>query len=121
MKLLKRILSNQNMNEAYLRVYKNKGASGVDGVTVDELKQYLKEHKDELRQRIRTRKYQPQAALRVEIPKENGKMRKLGIPTVVWIGSFNKPFIKYSVRYLKSSSVNSVTVLDRKEVVRWPL
>ena len=71
------------MNEAYLRVYKNKGASGVDGVTVEELKQYLRENKDELRQRIRTRKYQPQAALRVEIPKENGKMRKLGIPTVV--------------------------------------
>lgn len=71
------------MNEAYLRVYKNKGASGIDGITVDELKQYLKEHKDELRQRIRTRKYQPQAALRVEIPKGNGKMRKLGIPTVV--------------------------------------
>ncbi|AHA71231.1 reverse transcriptase/maturase [Bacillus thuringiensis YBT-1518] len=81
--LLETILSNQNMNEAYLRVYKNKDASGVDGVTVDELKQYLKENKDELRQRIRTRKYQPQAALRVEIPKENGKMRKLGIPTVV--------------------------------------
>lgn len=71
------------MNEAYLRVYKNKGAGGVDGITVDELKKYLKENKDELRQRIRTKKYQPQAALRVEIPKENGKMRKLGIPTVV--------------------------------------
>ena len=71
------------MNEAYLRVFKNKGASGVDGITVDELKQFLKENKDELRQRIRARKYQPQAALRVEIPKENGKMRKLGIPTVV--------------------------------------
>ncbi|HCG4536100.1 TPA: group II intron reverse transcriptase/maturase [Salmonella enterica subsp. enterica serovar Typhi str. AG3] len=71
------------MNEAYLRVFRNKGASGVDGITVDELKQYLKENKDELCQRIRTRKYQPQAALRVEIPKENGKMRKLGIPTVV--------------------------------------
>jgi RNA-directed DNA polymerase len=81
--LLEQILCNQNMNEAYLRVYRNKGASGVDGVTIDELKQYLKENKDELRQRIRTRKYQPQAALRVEIPKENGKMRKLGIPTVV--------------------------------------
>jgi RNA-directed DNA polymerase len=71
------------MNEAYLRVYKNKGASGMDGVTVDELKQHLKENKDELRKRIRTRKFHPQAALRVEIPKENGKMRKLGIPTVV--------------------------------------
>ncbi|WP_427137677.1 group II intron reverse transcriptase/maturase [Psychrobacillus psychrodurans] len=83
MELLEKILSNQNMNDAYLRVYRNKGASGVDGITVDELKQYLKENKDEIRQRIRTRKYQPQAALRVEIPKENGKMRKLGIPTVV--------------------------------------
>lgn len=83
MELLEQILSNQNMNEAYLRVYRNKGASGVDGVTVEELKQYLRENKDELRKRIRTRKYQPQAALRVEIPKENGKMRKLGIPTVV--------------------------------------
>ncbi|MBS4211320.1 group II intron reverse transcriptase/maturase [Neobacillus rhizophilus] len=83
MELLEQILSNQNMNEAYLRVYKNKGASGIDGITVDELKRYLKENKDELRQRIRTRKYQPQAALRVEIPKENGKMRMLGIPTVV--------------------------------------
>ncbi|MGQ3740233.1 hypothetical protein [Bacillus sp. Fil] len=57
MELLETILSNQNMNESYLRVYKNKGASGVDGVTVDELKRYLKENKDELRQRIRTRKY----------------------------------------------------------------
>lgn len=83
MDLLEQILSNQNMNEAYLRVYRNKGASGIDGITINELKDYLKEHKDELRQRIRTRKYQPQAALRVEIPKENGKMRKLGIPTVV--------------------------------------
>lgn len=83
MELLEQILSNKNMNEAYLRVYKNKGASGIDGVTVDELKQFLKDNKDELRQLIRTRRYQPQAALRVEIPKENGKMRKLGIPTVV--------------------------------------
>ncbi len=71
------------MNEAYLRVYKNKGVGGVDGITVDELKKYLKENKDELRQRIRTKRYQPQDALRVEIPKENGKMRKLGISTVV--------------------------------------
>lgn len=52
MDLLEQILSNQNMNDAYLRVYRNKGASGVDGVTVDELKEHLKGHKDELRQRI---------------------------------------------------------------------
>lgn len=71
------------MNDAYLRVYRNKGAGGVNGVKIEALKQYLKDNKDELRQRIRTRQYRPQAALRVEIPKENGKMRKLGIPTVV--------------------------------------
>ncbi|PWU70459.1 group II intron reverse transcriptase/maturase [Gracilibacillus dipsosauri] len=83
MELLEEILSNQNMNQAYKRVYRNKGASGVDGVSVEELKEYLKEQKDELRAQIRKRKYQPSPALRVEIPKENGKMRKLGIPTVV--------------------------------------
>jgi len=81
--LLEEILSNQNMNEAYKRVYRNKGASGVDGVSVEGLKAHLREHKDELRTQIRNRKYKPAPALRVEIPKENGKMRKLGIPTVV--------------------------------------
>lgn len=83
MTLLEEILNNRNMNDAYLRVYRNKGAGGVNGVKIEALKQYLKDNKDELRQRIRTRQYRPQAALRVEIPKENGKMRKLGIPTVV--------------------------------------
>ncbi|MDQ0178582.1 group II intron reverse transcriptase/maturase [Bacillus chungangensis] len=83
MKLLEEILSNRNMNNAYKRVYRNKGASGVDGITVNELKEYLMEHKEELRTQIRKRKYQPMPAMRVEIPKENGKMRKLGIPTVV--------------------------------------
>jgi group II intron reverse transcriptase/maturase len=83
MALLEQILSNQNMNQAYKRVYRNKGASGVDGITVTELKDYLKEHKDSLRSQIRQRKYQPAPTLRVEIPKDNGKMRQLGIPTVV--------------------------------------
>lgn len=71
------------MNKAYKRVYRNKGASGVDGVTVEELKAYLRIHKDNIRAQIRKRKYRPAPALRVEIPKENGKTRKLGIPTVV--------------------------------------
>ncbi|WP_245630364.1 group II intron reverse transcriptase/maturase [Amphibacillus sediminis] len=71
------------MNQAYKRVYRNKGASGVDGVSVEELKNHLRKHKDELCAKIRKRNYQPAPALRVEIPKENGKTRKLGIPTVV--------------------------------------
>lgn len=60
------------MNEAYKRVYRNKGVSGVDGITVEELKSYLREHKEELRSQIRQRKYNPQPVLRVEIPKGNG-------------------------------------------------
>ena len=83
MELLEQILSNQNMNQAYKRVYRNKGTSGVDGITVGELKSYFREHKEEIRSQIRQRKYKPQPTLRVEIPKGNGKMRQLGIPTVV--------------------------------------
>jgi group II intron reverse transcriptase/maturase len=83
MKLLDKILSKENLNKAYEQVYKNKGASGVDGVTVDELFLYIKEHKVEIIWQIRNRKYRPQPVRRVEIPKENGKMRKLGIPSVI--------------------------------------
>lgn len=83
MELLNQILSSQNLNEAYLQVYRNKGTAGVDGITVEELKEYLKEHKEEIIADIKARKYKPQPVLRVEIPKENGKKRKLGIPTVV--------------------------------------
>lgn len=83
MELLERILEKGNLNKAYKRVYANKGVSGVDGVTVEELQSYLKKHKAELIESIRTRKYKPQPVLRVEIPKDNGKKRPLGIPTVV--------------------------------------
>ena len=83
MELLEKILSKQNLNLAYKQVYKNKGASGVDGVTVDELFSYIKEHKEEILWKIRNRKYKPLPVRRVYIPKENGKQRKLGIPSVI--------------------------------------
>ena len=83
MELLEEILSRENLNAAYLAVYRNKGVAGVDGVTINELKEHLKTHKEEILSEIRARKYTPQPVLRVEIPKENGKKRKLGIPTVV--------------------------------------
>lgn len=83
MELLEKILSKQNLNLAYKQVYKNKGASGVDGVTVDELFSYIKEHQEEILWKIRNRKYKPQPVRRVYIPKENGKLRKLGIPSVI--------------------------------------
>ena len=83
MELLEKILSKQNLNLAYKQVYKNKGGSGVDGVTVDELFSYIKEHKEEILWKIRNRKYKPLPVRRVYIPKENGKLRKLGIPSVI--------------------------------------
>ena len=83
MELLEKVLSKENLNKSYKQVYKNKGASGVDGVTTDELFAYIKEHKEEILWRIRNRKYKPQPVRRVYIPKENGKMRKLGIPSVI--------------------------------------
>lgn len=83
MELLEKILSKQNLNLAYKQVYKNKGASGVDGVTVDELFSYIKEHKEEILWKIRNRKYKPLPVRRVYIPKENEKLRKLGIPSVI--------------------------------------
>ena len=83
MELLEKVLSKDNLNNAYKQVYKNKGASGVDGVTVEELFSYIKEHKEEILYKIRNRKYKPQPVRRVYIPKENGKLRKLGIPSVI--------------------------------------
>lgn len=83
-KLLERILHRDNMNMAYKRVKSNKGAGGIDGMSVDELLAYLKDHKAELLEKLQNGRYKPKPVRRVEIPKEErGKMRKLGIPTVV--------------------------------------
>lgn len=81
--LLEQILSRDNMNKAYKRVKANKGSHGIDGLTVDELLHYLKEHGQELRQSLVESRYRPQAVRRVEIPKPDGGIRLLGIPTVV--------------------------------------
>lgn len=81
--LLEKILSKDNMNTAFKRVKANKGASGIDDMTVDELLQYLKENGEQIKKDIREGRYNPKAVRRVEIPKTDGSKRKLGIPTVV--------------------------------------
>ena len=81
--LLERVLDRDNLNKAYKRVKANKGASGVDGMTVNEALPWLKEHRNELLESIRNGKYKPSPVRRVEIPKDNGGVRKLGIPTVI--------------------------------------
>lgn len=82
-RILEQILSTENLNKAYKRVKKNKGAHGVDGMKVENLLQYLKDNGNELRETIKKGKYSPSPVRRVEIPKDNRKMRKLGIPTAV--------------------------------------
>ena len=83
MELLEQILAKENMNKAYKKVVSNKGVAGVDGITVDEVDEYIKERKDKIRKQIRNRWYKPQPVKRVQILKENGQKRNLGIPTVM--------------------------------------
>ena len=81
--LLEQILSRENMNLAYKKVKANKGAGGIDDVSVDEVYDYIKQNWESIREKIQKRKYRPQPVLRVEIPKPDGGVRKLGIPTVM--------------------------------------
>lgn len=83
MKLIEEVLSKENLNKAYLQVFRNKGSAGVDGVSVNELKEHLRVNGDKIIGDIKKRKYKPLPVKRVEIPKDNGKKRLLGIPTVV--------------------------------------
>ncbi|WP_347281527.1 group II intron reverse transcriptase/maturase [uncultured Alistipes sp.] len=80
---MEQILSRDNLNAAYLQVVRNKGAAGIDGMTVEELGAYLSENGESIREQLRRRKYKPQPVRRVEIPKPDGGTRNLGVPTVV--------------------------------------
>ena len=81
--ILGKILEKDNLNRAYKRVKPNKGAPGIDGMTVEDALPWLKEHNHELIQRIRSGHYTPSPVRRKEIPKPDGGVRKLGIPTVI--------------------------------------
>src|SRR5699024_10715455 len=81
--ILDKILDRDNLNDAYKQVIKNKGAAGVDGMTIDDLGGYLASNREEIILGIRERRYKPQPVLRVEIPKPDGGTRLLVIPTVV--------------------------------------
>lgn len=81
--LMGAILSNGNLSVAYQHVMSNRGSAGVDGMQVEDLQAYLKDHMGSLKQSLLAGEYTPQAVLGVEIPKANGGVRQLGIPTVV--------------------------------------
>lgn len=82
-RLMEKICEAANLNRAYKRVKANKGSAGVDGMTVEELRDHLSEHKETLIKSLREGSYKPQRIRAVEIPKPGGGTRQLGIPTVV--------------------------------------
>ena len=81
--LLEEILDRNNLNRAFKRVRANKGAPGIDGMTVEDALTWLREHRKELLESIRKGTFKPQPVRRKEIPKPEVGVRKLGIPTVV--------------------------------------
>lgn len=81
--LMEEILGHQNLMTACKRVIKNKGSHGVDGMKTEKLMPYLIEHEEEIRETVLKGKYKPKPVRRVEIPKEDGTKRKLGVPTVI--------------------------------------
>ena len=81
--LMEDVCERENCLQAFKRVKSNKGSAGIDGMTVEELPGYLKEHWPAIREQLLAGTYMPQPVKRVEIPKPDGGVRKLGIPTVV--------------------------------------
>lgn len=82
-RLMEEVLERENLKEALRRVKSNHGSPGVDGMTVDALAGYLKEHWPHLREQLLSGRYRPRPVKRVEIPKPDGGTRQLGIPTVL--------------------------------------
>ena len=81
--MIENVLKNENLQQAYQRIFVNKGASGVDGKSVNDLLSDLQKHQKVYIQSIREGNYQSAPILGIEIPKSNGKTRLLGVPTVV--------------------------------------
>src|ERR1700681_2344138 len=81
--LMEEVCDGENLQSAWKRVRRNQGSPGVDGMTIDDAKIYLREHWPSIRSQLLNRTYQPQRVKRVEIPKPDGGVRKLGVPCVV--------------------------------------
>lgn len=81
--LMERVVERENMRQAYRRVLRNQGAAGVDGMTTEDLSAWLKQHWPCVREALLDGSYIPQSVRRVDIPKPDGGVRTLGVPTVV--------------------------------------
>src|SRR3989454_6224390 len=82
-RLMEEVCERENLKEAWRQVKGNKGSAGVDGITVNQLTDYLKQHWPAIREQLLSGTYEPKPVRRVEIPKPDGGVRKLGIPTVL--------------------------------------
>lgn len=82
-RLMEAVCERENLRQALKRVKANKGAPGVDGMTVQALPGFLREHWPTIRTALLSGSYRPQPVRRVEIPKPEGGIRKLGVPTVI--------------------------------------
>src|SRR2546425_4671907 len=82
-RLMEEVCERENLKEALRQVKGNKGSAGVDGITVNQLTDYLKQHWPVIREQLLSGTYEPKPVRRVEIPKPDGGVRKLGIPTVL--------------------------------------
>src|SRR2546422_8095799 len=103
-RLMEEVCELENCKQALQRVKANKGSPGVDGMTVDELPEYLKQQELEIGEQLRNGTYQPQPVKRVEIPKPNGTgMRKLGIPTML------DRFVQQAVLQVLAGSADRLT------------
>src|SRR5690606_2549249 len=81
--LIDKVIANENLWSAYKKVRKNKGAPGIDGITVDQLKGHMETYYQPLKRKLKEGTYEPQPVKRVDIPKPDGAKRYLGIPCVL--------------------------------------
>jgi RNA-directed DNA polymerase len=82
-RLMEEVCERENLKKAWCQVKANKGSAGIDRMTVGQLDDYLKQHWPTIREQLLNGTYEPKPVKRVEIPKPDGGMRKLGIPTVI--------------------------------------
>src|SRR6266404_5976451 len=131
--LMEEVCERENCKQALARVKANKGSSGVDGMTVQQLPEHLKQHWPAIREQLLSGTYQPQPVRRVEIPKPDGGVRKLGIPTVldrliqqavmqVLQGRWDRTFSKHSYGFRPGRSAHQAVAQAQQYVAegyRW--
>ena len=130
-RLMEEVCERENLKEALRQVKANKGSAGVDGMTVDQLGDYLKQHWPAIREQLLNGTYEPKPVRRVEIPKPDGGVRKLGIPTVLdrfiqqavmqvlqrrWDPTFSESQLRVSAGTVGSSSGGTGAAVYRRRL-----